>query len=230
MSDSRSALTERIAFAEEWLDRAKRDLADGNVTHGSLHVILAEAELQRAREVSVPPGATAGLARRRAAWWVPASRALMGTLVVAGVAATLLSQVSVIHEGAPAPDASWPVVELSGRTGEMLRLVTAPEQPPEPTIVERTIERTIVKPMIVRVAAPPRVVQVPAAAPLVPAPPAERPEVLPPVSLSQQQPASSAAPQSAAAESSPAAPVLSDADVIDLVLAAERSLRQPAKH
>jgi hypothetical protein len=33
-----------------------------------------------------------------------------------------------------------------------------------------------------------------------------------------------------AAESSPAAPVLSDADVIDLVLAAERSLRQPAKH
>jgi hypothetical protein len=229
MSDSRSALTERIAFAEEWLDRAKRHLADGNVTHGSLHVILAEAELQRAREVSVPPGTIAGLARWRAAWWVPASRALMGAVVVAGFAATLLWQVSVIHEGAPAPDASWPVVELSGRTGEMLRLVTAPEQPPEPTIVERTIERTIVKPMIVRVTTPARVVLIPAAAPRVPAPPAARPEV-PPAGSPSQQPASSAAPQSVAAESSPAAPVLSDADVIDLVLAAERSLRQPAKH
>jgi hypothetical protein len=233
MDDSRSALTERIAFAEEWLDRAKRQLADGNVAHGSLHLMLAEAELQRAREVTGGSKSVVALPPRSAVWTVKATAAIAGAIAVAGVIAALVWHVPVLHYSVDAADSSWPVVMFSEQTGDMLRIVSARGVPPEPVIVERTVERTIVKPMIVRVTmAPPvrsaPVVESASVAPIVAALPATRAPNSRPVASTQPENASAVQP--AAVEAPRGAPVISDADVIDLVLAAERSLRQPAKH
>ena len=235
MSDARSVLTERIAFAEEWLDQAKRQLADGNVANGSLHMILAEAELQRAREVNAGSVSPDPLPAPSTFWSVLSTRgvarASAGVLAVAGFAAALLWHMPVVREAAPA-DTSWPVVVLSEQTGDMLRLVGTPSAP-EPLIVERTVERTIVKPMIVRVpaASQVRLAAAAAAPPIAPVAAGPRAARAPGPVVVAPQPAHAPATQSTtASEAPPAAPVISDADVIDLVLAAERSLRQPAKH
>jgi hypothetical protein len=222
MSDQTSALTERIAFAEEWLDRAKRQLADGNVAHGSLHLILAEAELHRAREVSGTPESLGAPRARRAPWPVLGACAV----AVAGIATAFLWQVSAVPVSADARAASWPVVTFSEQTGHMLRIVSTPEAPLAPTIVERTVERTIVKPMIVRVTVP-----APAQpGPVAPSAPVVSSVTAPALVPAAPQPAHASAAPPTATVFPPAAPVLSEADVIDLVLAAERSLRRPAKH
>jgi hypothetical protein len=232
LSDARNALTERIAFAEDWLDRAKRQLADGNVAHGSLHVLLAEAELQRAREVTTSAASPDAMSSRAPSRPAISARVTAGVIAVVSVAAALWWQVPVARDTAEPADTSWPVVVFSGRTGDMLRLAGASNAPSEPMIVERTVERTILKPMIVRVPVAPRVQPAavairPSEARVVPAPRAAQ---APAPVVPAPQPAHTSTTQSTTAEAPPAAPVLSDADVIDLVLAAERSLRQPAKH
>jgi hypothetical protein len=238
MTDQTSVLTERIAFAEEWLDRAKRHLADGDVTHGSLHVILAEAELQRARETSLAlrprasaasSASAASAAASRAAWPLVAACAV----IAAGIVAAVLWHRSMPTASFDAPAVSWPIVTLSEQTGDMLRIVSMPAPALEPAVVERVVERTVVRPMIVRVTAPPAGARV-----VAPAPPAALAAAAPrapaPAPLPAPQVASLPAPvppaQPAVTAVAPTAPVLSDADVIDLVLAAERSLRQPPKH
>ncbi len=220
MEDRRAVLTDRITFAEDWLARARRQVQDGHRTRGVLTLMLAEAEVHRARELGMHG---AGSPSPRRAWLrVAALVAAVGGVAVGvwhpfapgGPAGPLALRDAAAHE-----TSSPPVVVLEGGTGALLRLVQAPDAP---------VERTVTVPVLVRAA-----ITQPAALlePAAPAAPAAQLASAPPAAVTQAAPRRpdarpvTVAPPSAVTE----APVLlSEAELIDLVLAAERSLRRSA--
>ncbi len=217
MENDRTGLTERITFAENWLDRARREIQEGDLDRGTLTLILAEAEVHRAREVSMTAAAPATVARtRRPAWWRPAAVAATGFLLVGFLAAFWPKARVEAPESTPLP-----IVRLSAGAGTMLRMVTAPEP---------TVERTVEKRVILRVPVP---VSVTARddRPVLPAiaspGAAVRQGPVPQVAASTTVPAP-AGPAVVSVAAPPAPVLLNEADVIDLVLAAERSLRRSA--
>jgi hypothetical protein len=216
-------LTERIVFAEDWLDRARRQLQQGEVAGGALAMLLAEAELCRARETglrvpTVPPQTGA---RSWRSWAGFAALACGGILL-----AFVLAAVSPPQPGGLAQPVA-PALRLAPGTGELLRMVTVPEP---------AIERTIVRSRVIRIPVPPPAPgprgATPASAASAPATPASA--AAPPLPERRSPPVAPApAPQAASAvipvlatPPAPAAAVLSEAEVIDMVLAAERSLRR----
>ncbi|MGQ0568928.1 MAG: hypothetical protein ACT4P5_05245 [Armatimonadota bacterium] len=224
MEDRKTALTDRITFAEDWLDRARRQIQEGHLDHGALTMILAEAELHRAREVGLPVATISSARLVRPRW---SSRGAAAALIVTAVVAAVSVATSRPRATVEAHDVAMRILTLPGATGERLRMVTAAAP-----IVERTIERTVVRRMIVRVPVPAVIDEVrqappasiaPAAAPMgaVVSPSSPAPAV--------PAPAVEAAPAPAAPAPAPTPALLSEADVIDLVLAAERSLRRSAK-
>jgi hypothetical protein len=216
--DERSAiLTERIAFAESWLDRARCQIRDGQVVRGALTMLLAEAELQCARDSRLARAVAAHRSPGRpwTTWTAIAALALAAATALAISLANVDS--GVAGEGLAS---TTPIVTLSAGSGEMLRLVVVPESVVEPTVVERMVvtSRIVRVPVLVPAAAspePPREMTGP--------PSATVPAQVPPAMVTPVQ--APAAPQVVAA--APAAPVLlTEAEVIDMVLAAERSLRR----
>jgi hypothetical protein len=216
MEDRTTALNERISFAEDWLGRAKRQIADGNLEHGTLTLILAEAELHRAREVGLRPALRLSRARPRAL-----SAVAVG-VVAAAVALTAGWQASRVPPRTDAGAAPVPIVTLPGAVGDMLRMVNTPEAPVERTVVKSLIVRVPVTTVVHRVVHKVERVPVPSVAP----PGAPHVALQTPAPVTAPVPAP---PSPAAAPAAQPPALLSDADVIDLVLAAERSLRQPAK-
>lgn len=211
MEDHKTALTERIAFAEGWLVRARRQVQDGDQTRGVLTLMLAEAEVHRARElgaITADPGASRPAVARGAMVALAAAAALIGATVgVWRPAGPAAARDSAARDGIRPP-----IVVLAGGTGSMLRMVQAREAP---------VERTVVRSVILRVTASPS--QAPASLAALPTPAAP----VPVTHLAPPRPESR--PVAAPLEAAPSAPaLLSEADLIDLVLAAERSLRRSA--
>jgi hypothetical protein len=208
MDARRATLAERIGFAEDWVIRARRQIQDGDLAHGTLTLLLAQAELRRAREVG-----TAGRGSVRP-WAVVA----LGIAVGAAIAVLEFPG----HVPLSAQTETPVIVRLPEGTGALLQLVAAPE-PPAP------VERVVVRAQALarsRVPAP-----APALAPRseVASPAGVRaPTAAPPTPASAPAPAPASAAPAAAAAPAPPVTLLSAADVIDLVLAAERSLRRPA--
>lgn len=211
--ENATTLADRIAHAEDWLGRARQHIRDGQPERGALTLLLAEAELQRARQVGFTGTAGPGNGARRGSWGpLLALAALAAATLATGL--LVFSQPGVRVE---AHGAVPPVLRLHAGAGEMLRAVTVPGPPVErTTVVERTVIRRVpvyqpafaVRPSDAAVAA----------AGATPAVPRTAPAAIP----------SPAPAAPAAAPSSPAQvrSLLSDADVIELVLAAERSLRR----
>jgi hypothetical protein len=209
MGERQTTLTERITFAEDWVGRARRQIQGGDLAHGTLTLLLAQAELQRAREVGsrdTAPGRGIGQ-------WAVTALAVI-------IAASAVSMVVTPGREPLSAQAEVPViVRLPDRYGALLQMVAVPEP---------AVERAPVQPAPVRAAAP----ALRPARPTAAAPQAEqRPHPPAPAFLAS---APSAPPVQVAAMSpivpavEPAVTLLSAADVIDLVLAAERSLRRPA--
>lgn len=218
MEDRKTALTDRITFAEDWLDRARRHIQEGNLDHGALTLILAEAELHRAREVGLPVATISSARLVRPQW---SSRGAAAALIVTAVVAAVSVATSRPRAIVEAHDVAMPILTLPGATGERLRMVTAAP------IVQRTVERTVVRRVIVRVPVPAVIGEVRQAPPASIAPAAAPMGAV--VSPSSPAPAIPAPAVVAAPAPAPAPALLSEADVIDLVLAAERSLRRSAK-
>lgn len=209
MEQDTKGLTERISFAEGWLARARQQVETGHHERGMLTLVLAAAEVRLAREAGGPTVRPQPEGRALSGWIATG----VATLCAAALVFLVVPRVdgpADVHSG-QAP----PVVVLSGGTGAKLDLVTAP-----PPAVERTVTRTIfvrvpvmVKESAARQAAPASAVSRPAvrhapAGPLLPPP----------------------APAVAVGSTAPPPVLLSEADVIELVLAAERSLRRPGGH
>lgn len=202
----------RIGFAERWLDRAKRQCQEGDVSRGLLTLVLASAEMTHALR-TVRPGAAPS--RRR--WLAPA-------VAVAAVASVVVVVLAGWQPWAPAPvsDAASPIiVTLNDHVGSFLQLV---EVAPAPAVTTPVIHKAQTRPLRYSTftSRPIGAAEPAPAARLVPSAPAPVAAVLQPVPAG----AVAAAPPVPV----PAAVVdhgLSDTELIDLVLTAERTLRTP---
>lgn len=207
MEQNTKGLTERITFAEGWLARARQQVEAGHHDRGVLTLVLAAAEVRLAREAGRPASRPQPRGRAVPGWIAAGMAALCAATLVFMVMPRADGPMDVAGGQAP------PVVVLSGGTGAMLDLVTVP-----PPTSERTVTRTI----IVRVPVPAKKGAVTPAAPASAA--ARPPDRHIPAAQLPPPPAPAVAPSSAA----PQHILLSEADVIELVLAAERSLRRSA--
>jgi len=204
MDKHTSNLGQQITYAEDWLARARRQVDQGEHARGAFTLLLAEAEVQHARERAMASAVCTPVSRPRRSGAVLAAAV---ALVFAGAGLGMLWRTP----DGPRVDAAsgTAIVVLDTQSGSMLHMVqTAPEP----------VERALVKPVVLRIPAPPAAaveeVRPPAQALGVPARviPAAAPVVAP-----------APAPPTVA----PAPPVLvSEGDLIDMVLAAERSLRR----
>lgn len=210
--DHTTALVDRIAHAEDWLGRARQQIRNGHPERGALTLLLAEAELHRAREVGFAgtPGSCAG---PRQETWRPLVAVAATVVAALAVGFLVFSRPGVWAE---AHNAVPPLLRLQDGAGEMLRAVTVPEPLVERTVVERTVIRRV---------------------PVYESASASRPTraALPDTEAVLAAPRAAPAAAPVHAPTAPAQPVpaqvqslLSDADVIELVLAAERSLRRSA--
>ncbi len=219
MKHEHAQLSERITNAEDWLARARRQLEQGETARGTLTLLLAEAEVHHAREIGM------GAAPVRAP--LPRVHAAIGMLTVVALAAALWAagiQPATVPQST-ADASSTTIVTLSDGHGRLLELVQAS------AVADAKIEENQGLSVKVRVVRVPVIMTPPvlSAAPVLgisPPPVRPGPEPVPVVAAAPVPPSPPAdAPASAAAQP-PSPPVVSDANLIDLVLAAERSLRR----
>jgi hypothetical protein len=198
-------LAARIGFAEQWLRRARGQVAEGDVARGALTLVLAEAEVRHAMEI-------AGLPVRR-------RRPLAPIALAAVVAAAAAAAISVLTPAAmPATAAGPAIVQLDGGVGELLRLVVPP------AAASAAQPRRAVAPLPVR---PPAALRRPpvAAEALSPAVPVATGR---PAGAAQAAAATSPAPADALLAPAAAPPppvVVSNRELIELVLTAGSVLR-----
>lgn len=212
MDKQRAALTRRITFAEDWLARARRQVEDGEQARGILTLLIAEAEVHRARDLGTGfiDAVPVRTGRRLGTF-----AALAAAAVVAAATALWYPFGPLGWNTASAGEVSpHPIVSLSAGTGSMLRLVQASQT------VERTVTVPVAVPVIVRTPTSPLIVDHAAEQVRAPAP--------------VQRTAAQPAPRRSEASAAPTPPptgsesstLLSEAELIDLVLATERSLRR----
>lgn len=218
MSDVSFEVVDRIGFAERWLDRAKQQCQDGDVSRGLLTLFLANAEmthtLRTARPV-VPPQRQGYLASTFA---VAAALALAG-VVLAGWRASVPT---------PAATAAGPaIVTLGGRVGSLLDFDEA--APLQRIASALSVQEKFQSKSVRRHAGGARRVErsLPRARPA----PATHSGAVPKSAIMMPPTASPAtravAPSSSPAEAAAGAP--SDVELISLVLTAERTLRTQSR-
>lgn len=195
-----SQVVTRIGFAERWLHRAKRHYGDGDATRGLLSVVLADAEMRYALESG---GMKFKASPRRL--WIPALL-LAGTLaVLAAVTTDWLLPPPAASGAAAAP----PIFRLTSPVGMWLNLVQTASTV---TIAPRSpVRRDAVRQFAVRASTLRS-----APSPAVRAAPSVSSSVAPIASPSQPAPVVAVPP----------AAVLSTADLIDLAISADRTLRR----
>jgi len=215
----------RISFAERWLQRAREECLDGDVGRGLLTLVLADAEVRRLLRLTAPPA--------------PRSRASLrpAVVVAAGllIAALATLQLGVLALRAPVESAGLaPGLSLRPGTGALLQ--------PLETVRAGTAPARAEPAQVVTTPAAPARVTVPARKPAAirrtpsaPVIPAQVPAVQPaPVAIPVPTPAPAAAavpvpaaaPGPAASPAEPPAATLSLADLLDLVIVADRTLRR----
>lgn len=209
MEQDTKGLTERISFAENWLARARQQVEEGHRERGMLTLVLAAAEVHLAREAGRPTARLRPGGGALSGWIAAGMAVLSAAALVLLVVPRTTNPTDVLSGQAP------PVVFLSGGTGAMLDLVSVP-----PPVAEKTVTRTIVVRVPVAVA-----VKEGAVRPAAPAPewPAAR-------NTPAGPPPPPPAPVVTVGSTAPPPALLSEADVIELVLAAERSLRRSGGH
>lgn len=209
MEQDTKGLAERISFAESWLARARQQVEAGHHERGMLTLLLAAAEVRLAREAG-RPGARRNPDRHTLAGWIAAGMVALSAVTLVSLVVPRTVGPTGLHSG-QAP----PVVVLSKGAGARLNSVQVPPQ---------SAEKTVTKTIIVRV---PVKVMEGAVRQMVPAAGANS-QVVKPVPISPS--AYPSAPAAAASSTAPQPALLSEADVIELVLAAERSLRRSVNH
>lgn len=206
----------RIGFAERWLHRARAQCEDGNVTAGLLTMALADAELRYALEASGrrmratgrrrPAPERAG--RSRLPWLLP--------IVAAGAIIVWMIRPMPAPVGA-GPTSGPPVVRLPSDVGALLATVTVASGQSAPAATARFIAPRPVRPG--RTGRPVRLVE------RAPVPVSVQPAVSSTAATTAVTGPTTTSPVSVHTSTVPSAPVISDVDLIEMVLAADRTLR-----
>ena len=138
--DVPSGILEHIRHAEGWLRRARADCARGDARQVVLRLLLAEAEIRRARESGTSAAAPALPARRpRSVWMGVGAAVAAGLLVLAGYA-MVRPLVSTPTASAPQLVHAIPAAQggrgiLRFESGGVLPLVGFPGAPQDRTTV-----------------------------------------------------------------------------------------------
>jgi hypothetical protein len=214
----------RISFAERWLQRAREECLDGDVGRGLLTLVMADAEVRRLLQLAVPPAPRARASMR------PAVVVAAGVLI-AGLAAL---QLGVLALRAPVESAGLaPGLTLRAGTGALLEPLQV--QQPAKVIAPQVPVRASAPPVTpARVRVPGAKPAAPVRAPSPPVAPARLPSIQPsqpsPVPAPAAAPAAPASPapspEPAASQAEPADSTVSLADLLDLVIVADRTLRR----
>jgi hypothetical protein len=216
----------RIGFAERWLQRAREECLDGDVGRGLLTLVLADAEVRRLLQLAVPPAP-------RPRWRRLPLVATAAGLVVAVVMALQLGVPAL--RAAPAESAGLaPGLLLRPGTGVLLIPLEAAGSGQTVEIVSVARSSTVASPVHVRRSMVRRaagsVSPGPAQEAVVPA--AQKPQPAPPRLFASPPPPQTPipAPTPAAVPAVTPAPAhsasLSVADLLDLVIVADRTLRR----
>ncbi len=120
VTESGEQVIARIGFAERWLDRARRQCAQGNVARGVLTLVLADAEVRHALAAAGVPHA-----ERRGRDARPALALMAGGLVAALLVAIRGPAGPASVSPAPAP----PIVRLAAASGSLLDSLVFPQGP-----------------------------------------------------------------------------------------------------
>ncbi len=104
----------RIGFAQRWLDRAKRQCTEGNLTRSGLTLVLADAEVHHALEAAGGPARTQ--TRMTPAALMLLSAALVSVLLLAS---RWPGESGVVSSSAP------PLIKLSSSSGTLLEAMGA---------------------------------------------------------------------------------------------------------
>lgn len=215
-----SQVVARIGFAERWLHRARTQCAEGDVSGGLLTLALADAEVRYALE--------AGGWRPAARHTVPSRRRRLGGMLAAAVAAVL----GVVWVSLPGPGPTEagefdgpPIIRFASTTGTLLSMVSVPPAGP----VAQVSAAGVSSPRPVRAATRTGLARSPTPVTLRAAP-AATPTGM--VRLATGQPSATAESSTSGALTAltpaPGAPapfLLSEADLIEVVLAASRALQ-----
>lgn len=213
----------RIGFTEQWLDRAKQQCVEGNLARGWLTLVLADAEMHHALQAAAP---TMRPHSRRTV-----AAAVVAIAVVAGAVISAATQ----WPGGPAVltvEPGPPIVRLSAPVGQLLEVAapTNPAQAAAPAQAasssRRTATRSAPHTAASRTGRSAATVTVPVASTPSPAP-APAIAVQAPTSLATSPHIASSPVAGPPAVSRPASEI-SAGELIDLVLAAERTLRSDA--
>jgi hypothetical protein len=211
----------RISFAEGWLQRAREECLDGDVGRGLVTLVMADAEVRRLLQLAAPPAPRARASLRPAV-------VIAAGLLIAALAALQLGALAL---RAPVESAGLaPGLTLRPGTGALLELleVQQPEKVAAPQIPVRSAAPPAA-PVRVRVpVAQPAAVSRAPSAPLVPVQvPAVQPLPLPVLAATPAAAATPATPPApAASQAAPAESTVSLADLLDLVVVADRTLRR----
>ncbi len=194
----------RIGFAERWLHRAKRHCGDGDVTRGLLTLVLAKAEMHYALE-------TSGMSMKAAS----RQRMTPALLAVVALAVAVVVIMSWLEPAPPAHSAAATVhiVKLVTPVGIWLDLVQAPSLSTSPLPALVSGARAVGSRLVLRHENTLRPSPVQAA---------------PGNALVDSDAAPVPATATAVVGPAPSAPpvLLSAVDLIDLALAADRTLRR----
>lgn len=213
----------RIGFTEQWLDRAKQQCAEGNVARSWLTLVLADAEMHHALQAAAPT--TRSHSPRTVAAAMIAIAAVAGAVIIA---ATQWPGRQAAISGEPAP----PIVRLSAPVGQLLEIAapSSPAQAAAPAQAASPTRRTAR-----RIAPPTDASKTGRSAATAIVPAASTPSPAPAPVMTVQAPTSlPTSPQHASSqvatppEVSRPALEISAGELIDLVLAAERTLRSDA--
>lgn len=223
MNSAEHQILTRISFAERWLQRAREECLDGDVGRGLLTLVMADAEVRRLLQLAVPPAPRARASMR------PAVVVAAGVLIAALAAV----QLGMFALRAPVQSAGLaPGLTLRPGTGALLESLQG-QQPTEVAVAAPQVPARAAAPPStpsrarVPLAKPTAVSRVPSA-PAVPVQtPAVRPSPLPAPTAAPVVAASPApSPVPAASQAEPADSTLSLADLLDLVIVADRTLRR----
>ncbi|HEX4841074.1 MAG TPA: hypothetical protein VFV60_02805 [bacterium] len=190
----------RIGFAERWLHRAKCHYGDGDATRGLLSVVLADAEMRYALESG---GMNLKASPRRL--WIPALL-LAGTLAVLAAVTTDWLLPPPAASGAAADPHIFRLTSPVGMWLTLVQTASPVNIAPRSQVRRDAVRRSAVRAATVR----------PAPSPAVGAVPSVSYNVAPIASPSQPAPVVVVPP----------AAVLSTAELIDLAISADRTLRR----
>lgn len=142
MTDGRKRFKKHVTAAKEWLGRAEHSLDEKNDIKGDLNLMLAQAEMQRARETKHP--------KRNHTWMMRLTPAALAAIIVFGGMGLLKEQEipvaqpikTIVEQGAPTTDTVAPVTVKETAAVKTQQIAQSAERAMQP-IEEKSIQQTV---------------------------------------------------------------------------------------